>query len=124
MRLEGKERHDLKHDIREKELAIGSIVLLYDTRYKKDMSHKLSFKWLGPYQICDADKDKGTDILEELDRLQLADAFAGDRLKKFHLRQQLQLDHALNLDNKEIPTLSNFLVGNSNSELSEAPDDF
>ena len=124
MRLEGKERHDLKHDIREKELAIGSIVLLHDTRREKDMSRKLSFKWLGPYRICDAVKDKGTYMLEELDGSRLAGTFAGDRLKKFHPRQRLQLDHAPNLDHEEIPTLSNFLAGDSDSELSEAPDDF
>ena len=49
IRLKGKERHDLKYGIREEELAIGSIVLLNDTRRKKDMSRKLFFKWLGPY---------------------------------------------------------------------------
>lgn len=44
MRLEGKERHDLKYNIREEKLAIRSIVLLHDTRREKDMSRKLSFK--------------------------------------------------------------------------------
>ncbi len=44
MRLEGKEQHDLKHGIHEEELAIGSIVLLHDTRREKDMSRQLSFK--------------------------------------------------------------------------------
>ena len=38
MRIEGKEQHDLKHGIREKELAVRSIVLLHDTRRKKDFS--------------------------------------------------------------------------------------
>ena len=84
MCLEGKEQHDLKHGIREKELAVGSIVLLHDTRRKKDMSRKLSFKWLGPYRIIDAVKDKGTYMLEELDESRLAGTFAGDRLKRFH----------------------------------------
>ena len=96
----------MKHGIREEELAIGSISLLHDTRRKKDMSRKLSFEWLGPYRICDAIKDKSTYILEELDRSQLAGTFADDKLKKFHPRQQLQLDHAPNLDHKEIPTLT------------------
>lgn len=43
MQLEGKKRHDEKHGIRE-ELAMGSIVLLHDTRREKDMSQKLAFK--------------------------------------------------------------------------------
>ena len=120
--LEGKEQHDLKHGIRQEELAIGNIVLLHDTRREKDMSRKLSFKWLGPYRICDAIKDKGTYILEELDGSQLAGTFAGDRLKKFHPRQQLQLDHAPNLDHEEIPTLDDFLIGDSDSDLSDVPD--
>lgn len=60
MRLEGKEWHDLKYGIRDKELEIGTIVILHDTRREEDMSRKLSFKWLGPYRICDAVKDKGT----------------------------------------------------------------
>lgn len=124
MRLEGKERHDLKHGIREEELAVGSIVLLHDTRREKDMSRKLSFKWLGPYRICDAVKDKGTYVLEELDGSRLAGTFAGDRFKKFHPRQRLQLDHAPDLDREEIPTLDNFLAGDSDSDLSDALDDF
>ena len=48
------------------------------------MLRKLAFKWLGPYQISNAVKDKGTYMLEELDGLQLAGTFAGNRLKKFH----------------------------------------
>ncbi len=48
------------------------------------MSRKLAFKWLGPYRISNAVKDKDTYMLEELDGLQLASTFAGDRLKKFH----------------------------------------
>lgn len=48
MRLEGKERHDDKHSICVEELTVGQVVLLHDTRREKDMSQKLSFKWLGP----------------------------------------------------------------------------
>ena len=124
IRFEGKERHDLKHGIREEELAVGSIVLLHDTRREKDMSRKISFKWLGPYRICNAVKDKGTYMLEELDGSRLAGTFAGDKLKKFHPRQQLQLDHVPDLDLEERPNLDEFLAGDSDSDLSEAPDDF
>ena len=69
-------------------------------------------------------KDKGMYILEELDRSQLASTFAGDRLKNFHPRQQLQLDHTPNLDHEKIPTLDNFLIGGNDSDFSDVPDYF
>ena len=124
MRLERKERHDLKYGIGKEKLAVESIVLLHDTRREKDMSQKLLFKWLGPYRICNAVKDKGTYVIEELDKLRLAGTFAGDRLKKFHLRQQLQLDHVPDLDLEEKPPLDKFLADDRDSDLSEVPDDF
>ena len=61
-------------------------------------------------------------MLEELDGSRLASTFAGDRLKEFHPRQRLQLDHAPNLDQEEIPTLDDFLASDSDSDLFEAPD--
>ena len=124
IRLEGKKRHDKKHGIRHEKLALGDIILLHDTRREKDMSRKLAFKWLGPYRITNVVKDQGTYMLQELDGSQLSGTFAGDRLKKFHPRQRLQLDHAPNLNNEEIPTLDDFLAGDSDSELSDPPDDF
>lgn len=92
MRLMGKEQHDLKYGIQEEELAVESVVLLYDTGCKKDMSQKLLFKWLGLYMICDIVKNKGIYILKELDRLCLASTFAYDRPIKFHSCQALCLN--------------------------------
>ena len=123
MRLKGKERHDDKHSIRVEELTVGHVVLLHDTRREKDMSRKLSFKWLGPYRICDAVKDKGTYMLEELDGSRLSGTFAGDRLKRFHPRQRLHLDHAPDLDLEELPKLDDFFLSDSNSDLFDVPDD-
>ncbi len=88
------------------------------------MSRKLAFKWLGPYRISDVVKDKGMYMLEELDGSQLAGTFAGNRLKTFHPRQRLQLDHSPNLKQEEIPTLNDFLTGDDNSDFSDTPDDF
>lgn len=85
------------------------------------MFQKLSLKWLGLYQICDALKDKDTYILEKLNRSQLAGTFVSDKLKKFHVRQQLQLDHAPNLNHEEILTFDNFLIGDSDSDFSDMP---
>ena len=62
-------------------------------------------------------------MLEELDGLRLAGTFAGDRLKKFHPRQRLQQDHVPDLEYKEISTLDNFLAGDDNSDVSNAPPD-
>ena len=50
MRLKEKERHG-ENGIRDEELVVG------------DMSRKLAFKWLRPYQTCDAVKNKGTYML-------------------------------------------------------------
>lgn len=63
---------------------MGSIVLLHDTRRKKDMSQKLVFKWIDLYRIYHAVEIKKTYMLEEVDRLRLTRTFAGDRLQKFH----------------------------------------
>lgn len=66
---------------------MDSIVLLYNTRYKKDMLQKLAFKWLGFYRIYHIIKEKKTYLLKELDRLRLVNIFAGDHLKKFYSKQ-------------------------------------
>lgn len=123
MRLERKKRHDEKHSICVKKLAVGQVVLLHNTRRKKNMSQKLPFRWLEPYQITDAVKEKGTYMLKELDGLRLAGIFAGDRLKRFHPRQRLYLDHVPVLDLEELPNLDNFLLSNGDSDLSDVPND-
>lgn len=69
MRFKEKERHDLKHGIRDKKLAVRNIVLLYDIQRKKDMLRKYIFKWLSKYQISYAVRDKSTYMLEKLNGL-------------------------------------------------------
>lgn len=123
MRLEEKESLDEKHGVRIKELAMRQVVLLHDTRREKNMSRKLSFRLLGPYRICDAVKEKGTYMLEELDGSRLAGTFAGDRLKKFHPRQCLHLDHTPDLDQEILPNLEDFLAANDDN-FSGIPDNF
>lgn len=122
MRIEGKERHDEKHGIWE-ELAIGSIVLLHNTRCEKNMSQKLAFKWLGPYRIYNAVEGKETYMLEKLDGSHLAGTLVGDRLKKFHSRQQLRLDGTPDLVQEVMPTLEDFLA-TDDGNLSNVPDNF
>lgn len=102
---------------------MGNVILLHDTWWAKDMSQKLAFKWLGPYRIYNTVEEKGTYMLEELDGSRLAGTFAGDRLKKFHPRQRLHLDHTPDLDQEVVPTLEDFLAADDDN-LSDVPDDF
>lgn len=62
-------------------------------------------------------------MLEELDGSHLAGTFAGDRLKKFHPRQRLHLDHTPDLDVAELPNLDDFLYSKGDSDLFHIPDD-
>lgn len=77
----------MKYSICNKKLAIESIVLLYDTKYEKNIFCKLFFKWLELYQICNIVKDKNTYMLIKLDRLQLAGIFVSDKFRKFYSYQ-------------------------------------
>ena len=123
IRLERKECYDDKHSICVEELKIGQVILLYNTRRKKDISRKLSFKWLGLYRIYNAVKDKNTYIFEELDESWLSGTFASDKLKRFYPRQKLHLDHTSDLSFEELFNLDNFLLHDGNSNISDVPDD-
>lgn len=89
IRLEKIECYKKKYGIWHEKLVPGDIVLLNNTRREKNISHKLTFKWLGLYMISDMIKDKGMYMLEELDGLHLARIFVGDRFRKFHSRYQI-----------------------------------
>lgn len=123
MRQKEKEQYDEKYGIRKEELAMGSIVLLNNTRRKKDMLQKLAFKWLGSYKIYHTVERKRTYMLEELDGSRLAGIFAGDRLKKFHPRQRLRLNRTPTLDHEVVPNLEDFLAADD-GDLSDVPDNF
>lgn len=71
--------------------------------------------------ICDLVKVKCIYMLEELDVSRLASTFAGNRLKKFHPWQRLLLDHPSDLGDEEIITLDDFLTGDDNNDLFDAP---
>jgi hypothetical protein len=85
----GKEVFDLNHRLRTDELRKGDLVLRHDTAGQIDKSSatKLAYKWLGPYKIKEAIAKKGTYTLEELDGTLLSGTYAGNRLKRFFLRQ-------------------------------------
>lgn len=121
MRFEEKECHDKKYSICIEELVVRQVVLLYNTRRKKDMSQKLSFKLLRPYRICNTVKDKGIYILQELDRSCLAGIFTGDCLKNFYPRQALCLDQTPDLTRKVVPTIE-YCFTDYDEKLSNIPD--
>lgn len=87
-RMEGKEAFDFSNQLRTRELAVNDMVLLHDIKREGIHTGKLEFRWFGPYQIHEIIPTKGIYKLKELDETLLAGTVAGNRLKKFHPRQQ------------------------------------
>ena len=81
---------DQRHRLRETDLENGGLVLLHDTgRFRsREVTNKLGYKWLGPYQISEANSLKGNYILSELDGTLLSGTIAGNRLKNFFPRSE------------------------------------
>ena len=71
---------------------------MHDTKPKYQFSHKLDFRWIGPYRIADLVRDKRTYFFEELNSTQLQGIFAGNQLKFFHVRKSMNssTNHATN----------------------------
>ena len=89
MRESHKELFDDGHRIRVTPFARDDLVLLHDTKLEKSYSHKLTFRWLGPFRIAEVNADKGTYILKELDGSIMKGTVNGSRLKRFHSRAEL-----------------------------------
>jgi hypothetical protein len=64
------------------------MVLLHHTQLEQSHSHKLTDRWLGPYKVIDAtrNRDRGTYRFAELDGAELERLHSGDRLTKFAAR--------------------------------------
>lgn len=73
------------------QLQVGDLVLLHNTKKLKTYSSrdKLDDNWFGPYRIWEIAGDSTFYRLEELDGTHLAANFAGNRLKKFFIRETL-----------------------------------
>jgi hypothetical protein len=52
------------------------------------------FRWLGPCRIKEAIALKDTYVLEELNGAELDGAVVGSRLKRFHVRSEMQQEFA------------------------------
>jgi hypothetical protein len=70
-------------------IGLGDWVLLHDTKLELSHSHKLSERWTWPYKVIDVGnkEDRGTYRLAELDGMELEGFYAGDRVKKFVIRE-------------------------------------
>lgn len=97
LREQGKEHFDATHVLHTTPFKAGEMVLLHNTMRAGDMSRtqKMQFRWLGPYRIKEAIALKGTYILEELNGAELGGTVAGNRLKRFYVRREVQPDFAV-----------------------------
>jgi hypothetical protein len=73
------------------QLRTGDLVLLRNSRLDNNRArrYKLSDKWFGPYRIREIPENSTHYLLEELDGTELKDPAAGNRLKKFFSRTEL-----------------------------------
>jgi hypothetical protein len=89
-RQEGRDAFNDKHNIRQRPFQVKDMVLRYDSVREIDKSTRraLDFRWLGPYEIAEANTEKGYYKLKELgpDGPWLQSTFAGSMLKLFHPR--------------------------------------
>jgi hypothetical protein len=88
-RKEGAVYFDNNHRIRKGDILKGDLVLAYDIQLvDRDMSRntKLLYRWLGPYRVREANKLKGSYVLEEMDGVEMKRTYAGNRLKRFMKR--------------------------------------
>jgi len=97
LREQGKEHFDTTHALHTTPFKAGEMVLLHNTMRAGDMSRdqKMQFRWLGPYRVKEAIALKGTYTLEELNGAELGGTVAGNRLKRFYVRPEVQPDFAV-----------------------------
>jgi hypothetical protein len=82
--------------VRREPIEKGCLVLVHNHRKEIDMSvrRKLDFRWSGPVRVRDVIPDRGTYILEDLNGARLRGTFAGNRIKRFYVREDI-LGHRL-----------------------------
>ncbi|GBG79532.1 hypothetical protein CBR_g29679 [Chara braunii] len=85
-RMEDKMRWDQMARVRKEPLAVGDVVLLYDSSLDKQWSRKLDKRWMGPYKVLRCG-EFGAYQIKELDGTGWQDWVSGTRLKKFVARE-------------------------------------
>ncbi|GBG87776.1 hypothetical protein CBR_g45932 [Chara braunii] len=86
-RMDDMARWDQSARVRKVPLAVGDVVLLYDSSLEKQWSRKLDKRWLGPYRIVRVG-DFGAYQIEELNGTEWKDWVSGTRLKKVVAREE------------------------------------
>ena len=78
------------------QLHVGDLVLIHQTKdsFSRSRAKKLHDRWFGPYRIREIPKDSTFYWLEELDGTHLKATFAGNRLKRFFSRTELDTNRA------------------------------
>ena len=86
---------DQNKNIRTQPLQVGDLVLLHNTKTAtaRMTDFKFNDKWQGPYRIREVG-GTGYYRLAELDGVELKQSFAGNRLKKFFSRGELDIDRS------------------------------
>ena len=82
---------DLDKRIRKVRFKVGDIVLLYNAQVTKTRTrdNKLRDKWRGPFRIRRVPEDSTHYYLAELDGTELKGTFAGNQLKRFYTRDEV-----------------------------------
>ena len=83
---------DQHHRLRpqNQQLKEGDLVLLYDSALQKNRNTKFNDRWRGPFRIVEKPENSTFYRLEELDGTPLSGTTAGDRVKKFYSRKELE----------------------------------
>ena len=105
-REQGKDNFDSQKRLRVKELNVRDLVLLHDTKLKYQYSHKLDYRWLGPYQLADLVRDKRTYLLKELDGARLQGTYTRNRLKFFYTRGLIDVQEMTTNERREETNLT------------------
>jgi hypothetical protein len=76
------------------QLCVGDLVLVHQSKNlnSRSVKIKLDDRWFGPYRIREIPPDSTFYKLEELDGTHLKATFAGNRLKRFFSRSELDED--------------------------------
>ena len=87
----------LRPESGDQQLRVGDLVLRYKSQLQNSRarSAKLDDRWTGPYRIIEVAPDSTYYRLEEIDEIPLADSIAGNRLKRYFTRDELQYDSQL-----------------------------
>ncbi|OLY80705.1 Transposon Ty3-G Gag-Pol polyprotein [Smittium mucronatum] len=88
-RVNNKKYFDKKHNLRNKPLEVGDMVLEYNSTIGKKRELKLNSKWRGPYLVRE-NLNNGSYSLSELDGTNIKGSKAGNRLKKFFSTNSLE----------------------------------